>query len=97
MLQGGSLSADDARAAGIVNEIAPDADFDAHVAAVASRIAAGPTLAYGQFKRLMDLDVPLAAHLEAEREAFVALTESADFQNATQAFVAKRRPSFSGC
>jgi 2-(1,2-epoxy-1,2-dihydrophenyl)acetyl-CoA isomerase len=96
MLTSKSLTAEEARTIGIVNEVAAEADFDAHVAATAAKIAAGPTLAYGHFKRLMDLDVPLAAHLEAERAAFMAATESSDFQDAARAFVEKRAPVFRG-
>src|SRR5512140_3748234 len=46
------LSADQAAAAGLVQQVIPDADFAAQTAAIAERIAAGPTLAYAKAKEL---------------------------------------------
>lgn len=96
MLMGQTLSAAEAEAAGIVNQVAEPDAFTAKVEEVARRITSGPTRAFGQFKRLMDLDQPLAAHLEAERRAFVAATATEDFRNAATAFIQKTTPSFQG-
>ena len=96
MLMGTVLSAEEAMAQGLVNVVADPDDFEAAVRSAAERIAAGPTLAFGRFKRLMDAELPLAAQLEAEREAFTACTRSEDFRAAATAFVAKRTPTFRG-
>ncbi|WP_323032452.1 enoyl-CoA hydratase/isomerase family protein [Paracoccus sp. (in: a-proteobacteria)] len=96
MLMGQTLGAADAQAAGIVNQVCEADCFASTVEDVATRVAQGPTRAFGQFKRLMDVERPLAAHLEAERSAFVAATATEDFRNAATAFVQKTAPSFAG-
>jgi 2-(1,2-epoxy-1,2-dihydrophenyl)acetyl-CoA isomerase len=96
MLMGTVLTADDALAQGLVNVVADPAEFEAVVQHAAEKIASGPTLAFGRFKRLMDADVPLETQLEREREAFAASTRTEDFRNAARAFVTKQAPSFKG-
>ena len=96
MLTGRQLSADEGLALGIVNTVAADDSFDAEVDAIVSRIAAGPTKAFGMFKALMDTALPLAAQMEVERDHFMAATRTADFQDAARAFVEKRPPTYRG-
>jgi len=62
---------------------------------LAARLAAGPTVAYAQIKRQLVGD-GLAAALEREAEAQEACGDSADHREATEAFLAKRRPDFRG-
>ncbi len=83
---------------GVVNRVVPAADLEKETLALATRLAAGPTLAYGRMKRLMrqSFDNDLPAQLDAERENFKASTQTADFQEALQAFFAKRPPVFQG-
>ena len=65
---------------------------------LAARLASGPTVAYGQIKRQLlagasgDLDQALEAEAEAQRIA--GATD--DHRNATAAFVAKEKPTFTG-
>lgn len=96
MLTGRGLSADEAQDWGIVNEVARVEDFDSAVQARAQRIAAGPTRAFGLFKRLMDAEQPLAAQLEMERDSFMQATGTEDFQAATRGFVDKTPVTFKG-
>jgi len=96
MLLGQALDAAAAQAAGIVNIVTGDEDFRPQVEACAGRVAAGPTRAFGHFKRLMDVEQPLAAHLEMERNGFAAATRTEDFRGAATAFVAKRTPQYQG-
>lgn len=98
MLLGQALDAEAARQAGIVSEVVPEAGLQARVEEVSHRVASGPTAAYGRFKRLVDdaFGTSLAQHLEAERAAFVASTETADFREGVAAFLAKRDPVFRG-
>ncbi|WP_026354475.1 enoyl-CoA hydratase/isomerase family protein [Massilia niastensis] len=98
MFTGKRLNADDALAYGIVNEIVADDALDARASALASRIASGPTSAFGRFKHLIDEapSLSLAAQLEAERSAFVAATRTADFREGVSAFLEKRHPLFAG-
>ena len=98
MMLGEVLDAEAAREAGIVTEIAPLADLPARADAMVRRIASGPTRAFGHFKRLLDeaVTAPLGAHLEAERRAFLAATETGDFREGVEAFLGKREPAFRG-
>lgn len=64
---------------------------------LAARLAAGPTVAYAQLKReLAGSDGSLAEALEREADAQAACGATADHRNATAAFVAKQRPTFTG-
>lgn len=98
MLTGRRLSATEARDLGIVTEVVPAGALEARGRELAEAIARGPTQAYGRYKRLVD-EAPsrrLAEHLEAERVAFVAATETDDFREGVTAFLAKRPPVFRG-
>lgn len=96
MLMGTMLTADEGMAAGLINAVADPDGFDEAVKAAVTKIASGPTLAFGRFKRLMDADQPLAVQLELEREAFAASTATEDFRGAAAAFVAKQATTFKG-
>lgn len=65
---------------------------------MARQLAAGPSRAHAAFRLLTDaaFSTPLPAHLEAERMAFLRLTESADFAEGTAAFLEKRTARFRG-
>jgi len=65
---------------------------------LAARLAAGPTIAYGQLKReLLGGDGGgLAAALELEAQAQARCGATADHRDATAAFLAKQRPQFTG-
>ncbi|MCC2655148.1 MAG: enoyl-CoA hydratase [Panacagrimonas sp.] len=93
-----TLDADAALAAGLVNRVVPAEQLDAVVDEIARRIAAGPTRAYGQYKRLADraFERDLHDQLEAERVAFKNATRTEDFREGVGAFLAKRAPRFSG-
>ena len=93
-----AFDAAEALSMGVVNRVVPAADLEKETLALATRLAAGPTLAYGRMKRLMrqSFDNDLPTQLDAERENFKASTQTADFQEALQAFFAKRPPVFQG-
>jgi 2-(1,2-epoxy-1,2-dihydrophenyl)acetyl-CoA isomerase len=65
---------------------------------LAARLAAGPTVAYGQIKRQLAIGAvgPLDAALALEAEAQRISGATADHRNATAAFVAKQKPTFTG-
>jgi 2-(1,2-epoxy-1,2-dihydrophenyl)acetyl-CoA isomerase len=65
---------------------------------LADRLAAGPTIAYGQIKRELAAggSGSLAAALAVEAEAQATCGRTADHHNATAAFVQKQRPIFKG-
>ena len=97
-LLGKVLSAREAAAWGLVQQIFPDAEFEANLSGLAGRLAAGPTLAYAQAKELYNraLSQPLEAQLEEERQRIVRASASRDFREGVAAFLAKRPARFEG-
>ena len=83
---------------GLVNRVVPLAELESATAALAERLAAGPTRAYANTKRLLgsSLASTLPAQLQAEAEAFADCAASEDFGEGVRAFVEKRKPRFSG-
>ena len=83
---------------GLINRIVPADTLQEETQALANRLAAGPTLAYGRLKRLLrqSFETDLATQLDAERDNFTASSKTADFKEALVAFFAKRRPVFNG-
>lgn len=83
---------------GLVNKVVPAAELEAATKALAERIAAGPTRAYGLTKRLLNrsLASTLEAQLQAECESFADCAASDDFAEGVRAFVEKRKPRFGG-
>jgi 2-(1,2-epoxy-1,2-dihydrophenyl)acetyl-CoA isomerase len=96
MLLGITLSAEQARDAGIVTRVAEADEFERSVQDVVTKVASGPTVAYGRFKQLMDETQSYAAQMESERESFLKSIRTADFREAASAFVEKRGVSFVG-
>lgn len=97
-LLGGSLDAQEALQAGLVNQVVPAAELATATEALARRLAAGPTAAYGRMKLLLRgaFDNSLPAQLDLERDAFVASAGTADFAEALQSFFTRRPARFTG-
>jgi len=93
-----TLGATEAHRLGLVNFVVPTAELAAHTTALAARLAAGPTFAYGQTKRLLrdSLARDMADQLEAERAAFHACMGTADFAEGVAALLGKRPADFTG-
>jgi len=93
------LGAADAHRLGLLNRLVED-DAAVLPAAqeLAARLAAGPTVAYGQIKRQLaaSATATLAEALEVEGDAQQLCGATADHRNATAAFVAKQKPTFIG-
>lgn len=83
---------------GLVNRVVPAARARDEALALACRLAAGPTQAYGRIRTLLAVaeDTALAQHLDAERDAFRAMTATADFREGVTAFLEKRAAVFTG-
>ncbi|HEX9580776.1 MAG TPA: enoyl-CoA hydratase-related protein [Gemmatimonadales bacterium] len=91
------LSAAEARDAGLVTEVLPVAAFDEAVLAVAQRLAAGPTLAYGIAKTLLNEAAgvdQLDYHLDRELEQLSRIADGPEFAEGLAAFFAKRPAAF---
>ena len=97
-LLGETFGAAEALRLGLVNRVVPAAALAAETERLARRLAAGPTRALGEMRRLLR-DAPqrtLDAQLDAEREAFLRCTATDDFRGALDAFAAKAPPAFAG-
>lgn len=83
---------------GLVNEAVATEQLEAATLKLATKLAQGPTLAYGMIKSLIDracyseLGMELAN--EAEYQVLCARTE--DHREGVQAFLEKRKPAFQG-
>lgn len=92
------LSSDEARAAGLVDVVVPDDELATSSRKIATDFAAGPTLAYGQVKRLFMRagKMQLEAQLEDEALTLARIAGSADAQEGIAAQVERRKPAFRG-
>jgi 2-(1,2-epoxy-1,2-dihydrophenyl)acetyl-CoA isomerase len=93
------LGARDAKQAGLINDVFPDAEFEEAWAAIAHRLAAGPTEAYGIAKSLLNEATGmdrLEGHLARELASLTRIAEGPDFAEGLSAFLEKRTPSFPG-
>ena len=93
------LSAEQAAAWGLVQQVIPDAEFAAQTAAIAERLAAGPTLAYARAKELYNraLSQPLETQLEEERQSIARSATTHDFrEGAAPSWKSDRRASKGG-
>jgi len=92
------LGAAEAAEWGLVNQVvAPDA-LAADAEALATRIAAGPTAAYGALKKLVvgSFGESLEAQMELEARAIADASRTADAQAGIRAFFDKRAAAFTG-
>jgi len=89
------LTAEEALAWGLVNQVVDDADVLVQSQALAARLAAGPTEAYGAVKRLMTTSEPgLEQQMAIEGRAIAAQAQHPQGREGIAAFLDKRKPSF---
>ncbi len=81
-----------------MNRVVPAAALAAETLALAHRLAAGPTAAFGRTKALLRAaqERDLGTQLDAERDAFVAGAATAEFAEGVAAFLERRAPDFTG-
>ena len=97
-LTGEPLSADDAAAWGLIWKAVDDAELMEQARALATRFAQGPTRGLTATKRLLrsSFGRSLDDALDLERDTMRELGFSADYQEGVAAFMAKRKPAFTG-
>jgi 2-(1,2-epoxy-1,2-dihydrophenyl)acetyl-CoA isomerase len=83
---------------GLINRVVPDEELDAEVAALAARLASGPTRSYAGTKRQLNnwLYSRMGEQLELEARIQQEMAGSADFLEGAMAFIEKRPTRFSG-
>ena len=98
MMLGERIPAEKASEWGLISRMVEDDDLAAEAAALAARLASGPTVAYGLLRRLardaeqLSLKDALAAERIAQRDA----GRTSDFKGAVVDFLQKQTPRFSG-
>ncbi len=93
---GRSISAGQAAAWGIVNQVTPQDELRAQGEALAAEIAQAAPLAVGMAKRVIDGLADLDRGLQLEGWAQSQLFASEDFPRAVQAFLTRQAPDFEG-
>lgn len=95
---GRSMSADEGERWGFFNSLHPAAELDEAALRLARRLAAGPTFAHGITKTQLNQEwsMSLEQAIEAEAQAQAICMQTADFDIAYRAFVAKEKPVFTG-
>ena len=98
LFTGRSMNADEGERWGFLNALfAPD-ELLSQAIEQAAHLAAGPAFAHGMTKNQLDMewDMSLDTAIEAEAQAQAICMQTADFERAYNAFVAKRKPGFEG-
>jgi 2-(1,2-epoxy-1,2-dihydrophenyl)acetyl-CoA isomerase len=98
MMLGERISADQALEWGMISRVVEAEDLASEAVAMATRLALGPTAAYGLIRRLAREGghLPLGDALAAERVAQRQAGGTEDFKRAVAAFLARRQPHFEG-
>lgn len=98
LLLGETLDAQGALVAGLVDDVAKAEDLAAAAGALAARLAAGPSFAYGEIKRLFQSvdHQPIEAQLALEAASIARSAGTQDARAALTAFRNKERPTFAG-
>ena len=98
MMLGERIGGEEAERIGLIYKCVEDADLMTEAEALAVRLAAGPTRALGMMKRVMreGLETGLATTLSAEAAAQRIAGGTSDAAEGGMAFLAKRKPAFTG-
>jgi 2-(1,2-epoxy-1,2-dihydrophenyl)acetyl-CoA isomerase len=98
LLLGRRLDGAEAAEWGIAHRAVPGDEVSATADELAGTLAAGPTVALGLARSLINdsWDRPLSQHLAGEASAMEITSRSKDFKEGISAFREKRQPQFSG-
>jgi 2-(1,2-epoxy-1,2-dihydrophenyl)acetyl-CoA isomerase len=97
-LLGDKLPAEQAEQWGLIWRAVDDDQLQAEALAMAAHLAAQPTRGLANIKRLLNasFSTPLHEQLEQEKLTMRELGRSADYREGVAAFMAKRKPQFTG-
>lgn len=97
-LLGDTMDAGQALALGLCNRVVPSEELESVSSALVARLAAGPTRALGELRRLVraSVNTNFDAQLDAEAKGFTACSMTADFKEGVDAFISKRHANFQG-
>jgi 2-(1,2-epoxy-1,2-dihydrophenyl)acetyl-CoA isomerase len=92
------LTADQAYDWGLVTEVVVAEQLQDSAQALANKLANGPTLAYGKIKQLLlsSSDNALESQMELEARGIATMANTNDGLEGVSAFLAKRKPVFTG-
>lgn len=92
------VGAEEAASLGLVTETVPDDEFEDRLRTEAATLAAGPTGAFAETRRLLrtSFDHDLTEHLGQEAASLSGLAATDDYAEGYAAFFDKRDPEFTG-
>ncbi len=98
LMTGDVIPAEEALRIGLYNRVVPQDQLVPEAAALAAKLAAGPSFALGCTKELLneELSFDLTAALGNEARAQAVCMQTRDFREAYEAFREKRSPRFQG-
>ncbi|MET0248182.1 MAG: enoyl-CoA hydratase-related protein [Sphingobium sp.] len=98
MMLGDRVMAEQALEWGMIYQVADDDQLAEVAMAIARRLAAGPTVAYGLMRQGIadSLEMPLSQSLALERDNQRVAGRTADHAEGVAAFLEKRKPAFTG-
>jgi 2-(1,2-epoxy-1,2-dihydrophenyl)acetyl-CoA isomerase len=93
-----TVRAEEALELGLATQVVPTDEFEGTVRELATRLAAGPTKAYGAVRRAVEFSAThtLAESLAHEAELMASTGSTQDHRAAVDAFLAKEKPTFEG-
>jgi 2-(1,2-epoxy-1,2-dihydrophenyl)acetyl-CoA isomerase len=93
-----TIKAEEARELGLATKVVPAEELAGEVSELATRLAEGPTVAYGAIRRALTHsaghDFESSVAFEAEMMALTGATD--DHRRAVASFIAKEKPTFEG-
>jgi 2-(1,2-epoxy-1,2-dihydrophenyl)acetyl-CoA isomerase len=97
MMTGRLFDAAEAESMGLVNRVVPHENLEKEVMDLAETLSEGPTRAYGMIKSALNhWPLSLSASLELEANLQSVAFATRDFGEGRDAFLAKRKPVFTG-